>query len=223
MAEEFENTSQDTQADVKGAGTMLAAPFEIARQDTLLEVQKTVNNTDTTIGDIGDPAGEESLVGLVKSVNKTVENGDGFYRYSKTEIKHQIKDWAALPASGSATYWTYLKLLNVYAKKSGSIYVKLATTQQGIASIIMLSKTTNTILTSPEKTKIQNMDAGVNFEFADFKVEYVNSASSSVSKENEWIFPVTAGTEYTFLLQVNNAKSMTVNEFSVGYTDTKEA
>lgn len=195
----------------------------VAKQDTLLEVQQTVNKTDTTIGDIGDPAGEESLVGLVKSVNKTVENGDGFYRYSKTEIKHQIKDWAALPASGSTTYWTYFKLLNVYAEKSGTIYVKLAATQQAIVSIIMLSKTTNTILTSPEKTKMQNMDAGANFEFADFKVEYVNSAGSNVSTTNEWIFPVTAGVEYTFLLQVSNARSVTVNEFSVGYTDTKEA
>lgn len=75
MAEEFENTSQDTQADVKGAGTMLAAPFEIAKQDTLLEVQKTVNKTDTTIGDIGDPAGEENLVGLVKNIPKKVPTG----------------------------------------------------------------------------------------------------------------------------------------------------
>ena len=175
------------------------------------------------IGESTDSSTEQTLFGKVEKIIQSQEEGDSFYRYSKTEIKHQIKDWAALPASGSNTYSTYLKLLNVYAKKSGSIYVKLATTQQGIASIIMLSKTTNTILTSPEKTKIQNMDAGVNFEFADFKVEYVNSASSSVSKENEWIFPVTAGTEYTFLLQVNNAKSMTVNEFSVGYTDTKEA
>lgn len=75
MAEEFENTSQDTQADVKGAGTMLAAPFEIARQDTLTEVQQTVNKTDTTIGDIGDPAGEDSLVGLVKNIPKSVPTG----------------------------------------------------------------------------------------------------------------------------------------------------
>lgn len=189
---------------------------QIARQDTL----DTVNRK---MGEYGDTSDKETLFGQLIKVGDGIGGGDGFYRYSKTEIKHQIKNWAALPASGSDTYWTYLKLLNVYAKKSGSIYVKLATTQQGIASIIMLSKTTNTILTSPEKTKIQNMDAGVNFQFADFKVEYVNSDSSSVSKENEWIFPVTAGTEYTFLLQVNNAKSMTVNEFSVGYTDTKEA
>lgn len=75
MAEEFENTSQDTQADVKGAGTMLAAPFEIAKQDTLLEVQQTVNETKTTIGNIDDPAGEESLVGLIKNIPETVPTG----------------------------------------------------------------------------------------------------------------------------------------------------
>lgn len=75
MAEEFENTSQDTQADVKGAGTMLAAPFEIAKQDTLLEVQQTVNETKTTIGKLNDPAGEDSLVGLVKNIPKSVPTG----------------------------------------------------------------------------------------------------------------------------------------------------
>lgn len=75
MAEEFENTSQDTQADVKGAGTMLAAPFEIARQDTLEAVQLTVDETKTTIGNIDDPAGEDSLVGLVKNIPKSVPTG----------------------------------------------------------------------------------------------------------------------------------------------------
>ena len=44
----------------------------LAKQDTLLEVQQTVNQTDSTIGNIGDPAGEESLVGLVKNVPEKV-------------------------------------------------------------------------------------------------------------------------------------------------------
>lgn len=47
----------------------------VAKQDTLLEVQQTVNKTNDTIGDIGDPAGEESLVGLVKNIPKTVPTG----------------------------------------------------------------------------------------------------------------------------------------------------
>ena len=47
----------------------------VAKQDTLLEVQKTVNKTDTTIGDIGDPAGEESIVGLIKNIPEKVPTG----------------------------------------------------------------------------------------------------------------------------------------------------
>lgn len=54
---------------------MMADPFEIARQDTQLEVQQTVNKTNDTIGDIGDPAGEESLVGLIKNIPETVPTG----------------------------------------------------------------------------------------------------------------------------------------------------
>ena len=47
----------------------------VAKQDTLEAVQQTVNKTDTTIGDIGDPAGEDSLVGLVKNIPKSVPTG----------------------------------------------------------------------------------------------------------------------------------------------------
>lgn len=54
---------------------MMAGEFEIARQATLEEVQQTVNETKTTIGNIGDPAGEESLVGLIKNIPETVPTG----------------------------------------------------------------------------------------------------------------------------------------------------
>lgn len=54
---------------------MMAEEFEIARQTTLEEVKQTGIETKTTIGDIGDPAGEESLVGLVKNIPKTVPTG----------------------------------------------------------------------------------------------------------------------------------------------------
>lgn len=47
----------------------------VAKQDTLEAVQQTVNKTDTTIGDIGDPAGVESLVGLIKNIPETVPTG----------------------------------------------------------------------------------------------------------------------------------------------------
>lgn len=54
---------------------MMAGEFEIARQATLEEVKQTVNETKTTIGNIGDPAGEESLVGLIKNIPETVPTG----------------------------------------------------------------------------------------------------------------------------------------------------
>lgn len=61
---------------------MMAGEFEIARQATLeevkqtgIETQQTVNETKTTIGDIGDPAGEESLVGLIKDIPEKVPTG----------------------------------------------------------------------------------------------------------------------------------------------------
>lgn len=54
---------------------MMAGEFEIARQTTLEAVKQTVNETKTTIGDIGDPAGEDSLVGLVKNIPKSVPTG----------------------------------------------------------------------------------------------------------------------------------------------------
>ena len=46
----------------------------VAKQDTLLEVQQTVKKTDTTIGNIGDPAGENSVVALSKGIKKGVDS-----------------------------------------------------------------------------------------------------------------------------------------------------
>lgn len=47
----------------------------VAKQDTLEAVQQTVNETKTTIGELNDPAGEDSLVGLVKNIPKSVPTG----------------------------------------------------------------------------------------------------------------------------------------------------
>lgn len=49
----------------------------VAKQDTLLEVQQTVKKTDTTIGNIGDPAGENSVVALSKGIKKGVDSLSG--------------------------------------------------------------------------------------------------------------------------------------------------
>lgn len=189
----------------------------------LYQAEQDMAGVSEKIGNPGDE-GEDTLFGLLNPGNQPEEKAD-FYRYSKTDIKHQIKDWAAIPNSGSTTYWVHLKLLNIYAQKSGTIYVKLATTQQAITSFIMVSKVPHSILTAPEKTEFKSLSfaLGANFDLSDFKTEFANSTSKEVSTENEWVFPVIAGVEYVFMLASDNAKSLTVTEFSVGYTDTKEA
>lgn len=47
----------------------------VAKQDTLEAVQLTVNETKTTIGNIDGPAGEDTMVGLIKSIPETVPTG----------------------------------------------------------------------------------------------------------------------------------------------------
>ena len=222
MAEEFENTSQDTQADVKGAGTMLAAPFEIARQDTLEAVQQTVNETKTTIGELNDPAGEESLVGLVKSVNKTVENGDGFYRYSKTEIKKQIQNWKP-NLSGSTTF--YGKLTTFRAEKNGTVYVKWTSSDTANGEFYIYHKAPLSIVEAPDQSELgSSIPKGLQQkDFCYYQINYVSTPNNGKLTTFEWVFPVIAGIDYTFMWYAYSASSLYLNEFSLGYTDTKEA
>ena len=188
----------------------------------LYQAEQDMAGVSEKIGNPGDE-GEDTLFGLLNPGNQPEEKAD-FYRYSKTDIKHQIKDWVAIDSENSSQ-WTYFKLLNVYAQKNGTIYVKLTGQQKGIMSIYMLSKVPYTILSAPEKTEFRSIEKplGLNFDFVDFLTEYLNSSSKLVSTETEWIFPVTAGVEYVFMLSASSATNVTISEFSVGYTDTKEA
>lgn len=186
----------------------------------LYQAEQDMAGVSEKIGNPGDE-GEDTLFGLLNPGNQPEEKTD-FYRYSKTEIKHRIQNWVAL-ASGSSS-WSYFKLLNVRAEKNGTIYVKLKATQQAVVTLYMLSKVPLSILSAPEKTEFESLDytVGVNFDFAYFETEYINSAGKPVSTENEWIFPVIAGTEYVFLLSASNAASLTITDFAVGYTDTAQ-
>ena len=86
---------------------MMADPFEVARQDTQLEVQQTVNKTYTTIGDISDPAGEESLVGLIKDIPEKVPTG------TIKSIQHGMFRWS----SGMNTQGTEIVISTVNPEK----------------------------------------------------------------------------------------------------------
>ena len=86
---------------------MMADPFEVARQDTQLEVQQTVNKTYTTIGDISDPAGEESLVRLIKDIPEKVPTG------TIKSIQHGMFRWC----SGMNTQGTEIVISTVNPEK----------------------------------------------------------------------------------------------------------
>lgn len=64
----------------------------VAKQDTLEAVQQTVNETKTTIGNIDDPAGEDTMVGLIKSIPETVPTG---------VVKSVQRGVSSLPSSSS--------------------------------------------------------------------------------------------------------------------------
>ena len=54
-------------------------------------------------------------------------------------------------------------------------------------------------------------------------LEEYNVNSSTRTEEREWIIPVEAGKDYTLLYIGSSARQGIVNEFILGYTDTKEA
>ena len=220
MAEEFENTSQDTQADVKGAGTMLAAPFEIAKQDTLLEVQQTTMETKNKIGNPGDE-GEDTLFGLLNPGNKPEEKAD-LYRYSKTEIKKQILNWKP-NLSGSTTF--YGKLTTFRAEKNGTVYVKWTSSDTANGEFYIYHKAPLSILEAPDQSELGSfIPKGLQQEdFCYYHINYVYTSNKGKPTTFEWVFPVIAGIDYTFMWYASSASSLYLNEFSLGYTDTKEA
>ena len=197
MAEEFENTSQDTQADVKGAGTMLAAPFEIAKQDTLLEVQQTTMETKNKIGNPGDE-GEDTLFGLLNPGNKPEEKAD-LYRYSKTEIKKQILNWKP-NLSGSTTF--YGKLTTFRAEKNGTVYVKWTSSDKANGEFYIYHKAPLSILEAPDQSELgSSIPKGLQQEdFCYYHINYVYSSNKGNPTTFEWVFPVIAGIDYTFML-----------------------
>ena len=205
---------------------MMAEEFEIARQATLeevkqtgIETQQTVNETKTTIGDIGDPAGEESLVGLVKSVNKTVENGDGFYRFSKSDIKVHIQKWKQ--NSGGGRF--YAKLTTFCPEKNGTVYIKINSSDKGSTSLGVYDKMPPDYVEAPDKTTFATNKGIAVEDDAWFHRKYNVAVSQLQTGSMEMVIPVLAGISYTFMYFSDVSSESTLNEFILGYTDTKEA
>ena len=194
----------------------------VAKQDTLLEVQQTVKKTDTTIGNIGDPAGASSVVGLIKGVNESVKNGEGFYRYSKTDIKKHIQKWTLLPAESSIQD-VYGKLTTIHAEKNGTCYVKINSTDLGTISFGVYDKIPYQAVVAADQSKLVGLK-GFNKKTSEaWFFEAYNVNSTPRTEEREWVFPVEAGKDYTLLIIGSSVSQCIINDFILGYTDAKEA
>lgn len=191
----------------------------VAKQDTLLEVQQTTMETKNKIGNPGDE-GEDTLFGLLNPGNKPEEKAD-FYRYSKTEIKKQIKDWR--PGNTGATF--YGKLTTFRAEKNGTVYVKWTTSDKANGEFYIFHKAPLSIVEAPDQSELgSSIPKGIpQKEFAHFQVNYIYTTNNGKTNTWEWVFPVTAGIDYTFIWYASSVSSLYLNEFSLGYTDTKEA
>lgn len=187
----------------------------VAKQDTLLEVQQTVNETSNKIGNPGDE-GEDTLFGLLHPSHQPEEKAD-IYRYSTTEIKKNISNW--FPKSTSSRF--YGKLTTFRAEKNGTIYLKFKVTDRGSFAFDIYDNVPYQLSNAPEKT---NMGESISCLPPEEKacIHYKYS-SNGEGRTREWVISVTAGTDYTFLYIGYTASSAKLEEFLIGYTDTKEA
>ena len=78
---------------------------------------------------------------------------------------------------------------------------------------------------APDKSELaSSIPKGLQQEdFCYYHINYVYSSNKGKPTTFEWVFPVIAGIDYTFMWYASSASSLYLNEFSLGYTDTKEA
>lgn len=187
----------------------------VAKQDTLLEVQQTVNETSNKIGNPGDE-GEDTLFGLLHPSHQPEEKAD-IYRYSTTEIKKNISNWSPEYTNGRF----YGKLATFRAEKNGTIYLKLKITDKGSFAFDIYDNVPYQLSNAPEKT---NMGESISCLPPEAKAcLHYKYSSGGEGRTCEWVISVTAGTDYTFLYIGYTASSAKLEEFLIGYTDTKEA
>ena len=194
---------------------MMGEKVQIARQDTLDMVNRKM-------GEYGDTSDKETLFGQLIKVGDGIGGGDDFYRYSKTEIKKHIQNWKP-NLSGSTTF--YGKLTTFRAEKNGTVYVKWTSSDTANGEFYIYHKAPLSILEAPDKSELgSSIPKGLQQEdFCYYHINYVYSSNKGNPTTFEWVFPVIAGIDYTFMWYASSASSLYLNEFSLGYTDTKEA
>lgn len=167
------------------------------------------------IGNPGDE-GTDTLFGLLHPVNQPEEKAD-FYRYSTTDIKTRIQNW--IPQSSGSRF--YGKLTTFHAEKNGTLYVKIKSSGNGTFAFNIYDSAPYALRNAPEKTNLGKEIQGImNDDIIFFHYQYsVNSNSMT----KEWVIPVIAGIDYTFVYIGYSISSTKLEEFLLGYTDTVEA
>ena len=135
------------------------------------------------------------------------------------EIKKQIQNWKP-NLSGSTTF--YGKLTTFRAEKNGTVYVKWTSSDTANGEFFIYHKAPLSIVEAPDQSELgSSIPKGLQQEdFCYYHINYVYSSNKGKPTTFEWVFPVI---DYTFMWYASSASSLYLNEFSLGYTDTKEA
>lgn len=188
----------------------------------LYQAEQDMAGVSEKIGNPGDE-GTDTIFGLLHPVNQPEEKGD-FYHYSTTDIKKHIQNWGICPDEISSTTAFYAKLTTLRAEKNGTVYVKISSTDRGLIYFGIYDKAPASILQAPDQsnmgTSIQDFKSE---DYAWFYDPYHINSYETTTKTSQWVIPVIAGVDYTFIYFGTNVKKAILNEFILGYTDTVES
>lgn len=188
----------------------------------LYQAEQDMAGVSEKLGNPGDQ-GTDTIFGLLHPDNQPEEKGD-FYRYSTTDIKKHIQNWTLYPAGTTDTTPFYAKLTTLHAEKNGMVYVKMDSTDCGLIYFGIYDKAPASIAQAPDQsnlgTSIQDFKAE---DYAWFYDPYHIGSYEITTKISQWVIPVIAGVDYTFMYFGTNVKTAILNEFILGYTDTIEA
>lgn len=187
----------------------------------LYQAEQDMAGVSEKIGNPGDE-GEDTLFGLLHPNNQPEEKGD-FYRYSKTDIKKHIQNWEIYPEESKDYKIFYGKLTTLHAQKNGTVYVKIDSTDRGLIYFGVYDKAPESIMQAPDQSNIgSNVQDFKSEDYAWFFDPYHINSYEITTKTSQWVIPVIAGVDYTFMYFGTSVQKAVLNEFILGYTDTKE-
>lgn len=183
----------------------------------LYQAEQDMAGVSEKIGNPGDE-GTDTIFGLLHPSNQPEEKAD-FYRFSKSDIKVHIQNWKQNCPSGRF----YAKLTTFYPEKNGTVYIKINSSDRGSTDLGVYDRMPPAYVEAPDKTAFETNLGLPMDEQAWFHKNYNITVDKVQTSTLEVIIPVLAGVAYTFMYFSDVSRDSTLNEFILGYTDTKEA